>query len=104
MMNSIRRKNQEITKLSDNLWKVAGSAELDDLAETLAITLPEEEEYDTLGGLILDHLNAIPEDGSTFSLDLLGMHIEVLEIQDRRIEWTNISLLPKEEADTEDAD
>lgn len=98
------QEEQEITKLSDNLWKVAGSAELDDLAETLAITLPEEEEYDTLGGLILDHLNAIPEDGSTFSLDLLGMHIEVLEIQDRRIEWTNISLLPKEEADAEDAE
>ena len=98
------QEEQEITKLSDNLWKVAGSAELDDLAETLAITLPEEEEYDTLGGLILDHLNAIPEDGTTFSLDLLGMHIEVLEIQDRRIEWTNISLLPKEEADTEDAE
>lgn len=98
------QEEQEITKLSDNLWKVAGSAELDDLAETLAITLPEEEEYDTLGGLILDHLNAIPEDGTTFSLDLLGMHIEVLEIQDRRIEWTNISLLPKEEADAENAD
>lgn len=98
------QEEQEITKLSDNLWKVAGSVELDDLAETLAITLPEEEEYDTLGGLILDHLNAIPEDGTTFSLDLLGMHIEVLEIQDRRIEWTNISLLPKEEADAENAD
>jgi putative hemolysin len=98
------QEEQEITKLSDNLWKVAGSVELDDLAEALAITLPEEEEYDTLGGLILDHLNAIPEDGTTFSLDLLGMHIEVLEIQDRRIEWTNISLLPKEEADAENAD
>lgn len=98
------QEEQEITKLSDNLWKVAGSVELDDLAEALDIALPEEEEYDTLGGLILDHLNAIPEDGSTFSLDLAGMHIEVLEIQDRRIEWTNISLLPKDEAADADED
>ncbi len=98
------QEEQEITKLSDNLWKVAGSVELDDLAEALDIALPEEEEYDTLGGLILDHLNAIPEDGSTFSLDLVGMHIEVLEIQDRRIEWTNISLLPKDEAADTDED
>ena len=98
------QEEQEITKLSDNLWKVAGSVELDDLAEALDIALPEEEEYDTLGGLILDHLNAIPEDGSTFSLDLFGMHIEVLEIQDRRIEWTNISLLPKDEAADTDED
>ena len=57
-----------------------------------------------MGGLILDHLNAIPEDGSTFSLDLAGMHIEVLEIQDRRIEWTNISLLPNDEAGDADED
>ena len=45
--------------------------------------------------MILDHLNAIPEDGSTFSLDLAGMHVDVLTIADRRIEWTNVSLLPK---------
>ena len=92
------QEEQEITQLGDNLWKVAGSADLEEISEALSITLPEEEEYDTLGGLILDHLNAIPEDGSTFSLDLFGMHIDVLEIQDRRIEWTNVSLLPKNEA------
>ena len=70
---------------------------MEEIAETLSITLPENEEYDTLGGLILDHLNAIPEDGSTLSLDLFGMHIDILEIRDRRIEWTQVSLLPKQE-------
>ncbi len=89
------QEEQEITKLGDNLWRISGSADLEEIAKTLDITLPEEEEYDTLGGMILDHLNAIPEDGSTFSLDLAGMHIDVLTIADRRIEWTNVSLLPK---------
>ena len=89
------QEEQDITKLGDNLWRVSGSADLEEIAKTLDITLPEEEEYDTLGGMILDHLNAIPEDGSTFSLDLAGMHIDVLNIADRRIEWTNVSLLPK---------
>ena len=91
------QEEQEITQLGNNLWKIAGGADLEEIAETLSITLPENEEYDTLGGLILDHLNAIPEDGSTLSLDLFGMHIDILEIRDRRIEWTQVSLLPKQE-------
>ena len=54
------QEEQEITKLGDNLWRISGSADLEEIAKTLDITLPEEEEYDTLGGMILDHLNAIP--------------------------------------------
>ena len=85
----------EIEQIGENLWRVDGSVDLDTLSDALHVELPLEEEYDTLGGMILDHLNAIPEDGSTFSLDLAGMHIDVLTIADRRIEWTNVSLLPK---------
>ena len=85
----------EIVQLEDNLWRISGGAYVEDIAEALDLDLPEDIDYDTLGGMILDHLNAIPEDGSTFSLDLAGMHIDVLTIADRRIEWTNVSLLPK---------
>ena len=53
--------------------------------------LPEDDEYDTLGGMILDSLSAVPEDGSTPALDIAGLHIEVQEIKDRRIEWAVVS-------------
>ena len=90
------QEEQSITKLEENLWKIAGSTDLEEISEALNIDLPKEEEFDTLGGMILDHLNTIPEDGSTFTVDLMGMHIEVLQIEDRRIEWTNVSLLPQQ--------
>ena len=94
----------EIAKLNDNLWKVAGTAPLDELAEELQIDIPESEEYDTLSGLIMDHLNAVPEDDTTFEIDILRMHIKVTEIKDRRIEWTYISLNPEENPDEENSE
>ena len=89
---------QEIVQLEDNLWRVAGATELETLAETLDIDLPEEEEYDTLGGLVFSQLTAIPEDGSKLEVEACGLHIKVEELSDRRVEWALVSkLLPAEE-------
>lgn len=81
----------EIVPLSENLWRVAGSADIESIAEALSIDLPEDDEYDTLGGMILDCLNAVPEDGSTPAMDIGLLHVEVQEIKDRRIEWALVS-------------
>ena len=88
---------QEIVPLGENLWRVAGTAELKELSETLDIELPEDEEYDTLGGLIFAQLSVIPEDGSQIELDVYGLHIRVTELAERRVEWALVSKLPPEE-------
>ena len=88
----------EIVKLEDNLWKVSGNTTIDDLAEELDMELVTEEmEYDTVGGLIISLLQAIPEDGSNFDVEGMGIHIHVEDIAERRIEKAYISKLPKEE-------
>lgn len=84
---------QEIVQLGDNLWRVAGSADLEDLADATGALLPESDEYDTLGGLIFAQLSVIPEDGSQPEVDLLGLHIKVEELADRRVEWALVSRL-----------
>lgn len=57
---------QEIIQLEENLWRVSGSADLEELAEAMDFQLPEDEDrdYDTLGGLVFAQLAVIPEDGS----------------------------------------
>ncbi|MFA7672816.1 MAG: hemolysin family protein [Clostridia bacterium] len=84
---------QEITKLENNLWRVAGSTEIEMLEEKLDITLPEDAEYDTLGGLVFSHLNTIPKDGSKLTIDVFGLNIHVDEIKDHRVEWAYIRKL-----------
>lgn len=82
-----------ILSLESNLWKIEGSTKLEDIAETLDVSLPEDEEFDTLNGLVMDTLGIIPEDGNRPQMDLFGLHIQVLEVKDRRVEWALVSKL-----------
>lgn len=58
--------------MGDNLWRVAGSCELERVAEATGVQFPEDEESDTLGGLVFAQLSFIPEDGSQFTVDACG--------------------------------
>ena len=80
---------QEIIQLEENLWRVSGSADLEELAEALDCRLPEDEDrdYDTLGGLVFAQLAVIPEDGSRPVVEALGLRIRVEALCDRRVEW-----------------
>ena len=96
------QEEKDIEKLSDNLWRISGSCELEQVAEALGVTFPEDEESDTLGGLVFAQLSFIPQDGSQFTVNACGLHIEVQEFNDRRVEWALVSKLPPAEAQEED--
>ena len=96
------QEEQEIISLGENRWRVAGSADLEELFETLGMEMPEEEESETLGGLVYAQLSVIPEDGSHPEVDIYGLHIRVEELSERRVEWatvTRIAPAPAEEPD-----
>ena len=92
------QEEQEIIALDDGRWRVSGSADLEEMAETMGFELPKDEEidYDTLGGLVFSQLSVIPEDGSRPAVDALGLHIQVEELCDRRVEWALVEKLPPE--------
>ena len=94
----------EIVQLGDNLWRVNGSAPLETLQEKLGITLPLDEEYDTLGGLVYSQMTVIPRDGEQPELDVCGLHVKVERIVDRRVASALVSVIPKEDADSEETD
>ena len=99
----------EIQPLGDDTWRVSGTAELETVSEALGVTLPQDEDYDTLGGLIFSRFSTIPQDGTTPSLTLWAtpdgeppkeeeaqadkIEIQVETIEDRRIEWARVHVL-----------
>ena len=89
------QEEQEIIQLEGDRWRVSGSADLEEMAETMGFELPKDEEidYDTLGGLVFSQLSVIPEDGSRPAVDALGLHIQVEELCDRRVEWALVERL-----------
>ena len=98
----------EIQPIGENTWRVSGTADLEVLAEALKVTLPQDEDYDTLGGLIFSRFSTIPEDGSTPSLTLYAtedgeppedggladeIQVQVESIVDRRVEWARLTVI-----------
>ena len=88
------QEEKDIEQVDTNLWRVSGSCELDQVAEALDMEFPEDVESDTLGGLVFAQLSAIPQDGSQIEVDACGLHIKVLELTDRRVEWALVSRNP----------
>ena len=98
------QEEQEIIPLEGGRWRVSGSADLEELAEAMDFSLPEDEErdYDTLGGLVFSQLSVIPEDGSRPVVEALGLRIQVEELCDRRVEWALVEQLePDPEKESE---
>ena len=100
------QEEQEIIPLEDGRWRVSGSADLEELAEAMELELSEDEErdYDTLGGLVFSQLSVIPEDGSRPVVDALGLHIQVEELCDRRVEWALVEKLEPAPEEAGEAD
>ena len=84
---------QEIVPLDDSHWRISGAAALEDVAEALRMEFPEDEEAETLGGLVFASLDVIPADGTHPTVDAYGLHIQVEELSDRRVEWAKVSKL-----------
>ncbi|MHC1785628.1 MAG: hemolysin family protein [Christensenellales bacterium] len=82
---------QDIVAQGEGRFRVAGSAEIEAFNEASGLELPLDEEYDTIGGLLLSLLNAIPDEGSQPEIDAYGLHFRVLAVADRRIAWVEIS-------------
>ena len=99
-----RERPSDIQQIGPNVWRVAGSCWLEDVAETLKVKIPESDEYDTLGGLIFSRLTSIPKDGDHVSVTACGLSIETEEIVDRRVLWAKVTVPEKAEKPRQDGE
>ena len=71
-------------KLSDTHFRFSARIEIDYINEQYNLNIPESEDYETLGGLVLYELANIPEKNSKLKID--GFTFVAEEVTDRRIE------------------
>ena len=72
-----------------------GSAKLDDINETIGTELASED-YDSIGGYIIEQLDCLPKDGQSVTLES-GIRLVVDRIDKNRIELVHIWLPEKQE-------
>lgn len=82
-------KPEDIQQLDENRWLVCGCADIDDVSETLGISMPTEL-YDTFGGFICGVLDEIPEDGAEPCLETDELIIRVHSVENHRIGCTTV--------------
>lgn len=68
----------------DGSWLLDGSLPIDQMAETLALTLSVERTYQTVAGFVLQHLPRLPATGDKVTVD--GWTFEIVDMDGRRID------------------
>lgn len=77
-----------IRRDEDGSYVVEARVRIDELNDELSVSLPEAEDYETIGGYVLSCLGYIPKVGET--LDTNGLRISVLEAEERRVKRLRI--------------
>jgi putative hemolysin len=76
--------NPYATERDDGSWLLSGSMPVDEMAEMLAIVLPEKRSFTTVAGFVLAQLQHIPKTGEHVTVS--GWRFEVIDLDGRRID------------------
>lgn len=90
-----------IKEIGEREYMIEGSTNLDDLNDRLDLQL-ESEDYDSLGGFIIEHLDRLPEEGDSITTED-GLRLVVESLDKNRIESVH-AYLPEPPVETEDDD
>jgi CBS domain containing-hemolysin-like protein len=77
-----------LKKLSDDVYEVNGSLKLDDLNEMLGTSF-ESEDYDSIGGIIIELLDRFPTEGESVTTDD-NITLTAKKVDNNRIETVEI--------------
>ncbi|MBL7473000.1 hemolysin family protein [Robertkochia sediminum] len=81
----------EEEQLSENEFRFSARLEVDHVNEEYRLDLPESENYETLGGLIVSHLGDIPEKGEVLRIETY--EFTILEVSNTKIEILHLKVL-----------
>lgn len=91
----------EIERKDDQHWIVSGQADLDEVGTAINVEFPDDD-FETLGGLVINLLGRIPEENELPEVSWEDIHFKVLAMDEKRIakvEIQRISQVDPEETE-----
>jgi putative hemolysin len=82
------REAPPIQRIDDDTYEASGRVRMDELNADTPFTFPEDNQFDTLGGLVLHELGRIPKPGE--SVDYDGMKLTVVAASRRTVDRVRI--------------
>ena len=84
---------EEISQISENIYRFDGSVSIDEVSKLLDIEI-EEDEYDTLGGFLTHLLGRIPEEDEKPEIIYKNATFNVILVEDKRIATVDAKVEP----------
>ncbi|WP_322930111.1 hemolysin family protein [Arenibacter sp. GZD-96] len=81
-------------QISENFFKFSARLEVDYLNETYKLELPESDEYETLGGFIVNETGEIPAQNE--EIKIANFLFTILEVSNTKIDVVSLQVLEKE--------
>lgn len=81
-------------QLSENVYKFSARLEVDYINENYKLELPESDEYETLGGLIMNDIGEIPEQDTEIKID--NFLFQILEVSNTKIDLVSVHVLAED--------
>ena len=81
-------------KIDDDAYKFSARLEVDYINETYKINLPENENYETLGGLIVNHTEEIPSQNDIVNIN--NFQFTIIEVSNTKIDMVELKVLEED--------
>jgi CBS domain containing-hemolysin-like protein len=85
----------EIKKIDDDVCEALGRAHVDEINAVMAFELPEEEDFDTIGGFVFAEFGRVPTAGESITWQD-SVRVTVLEASRRRVNRVRLERVRKE--------
>lgn len=93
IVGDIETGEPQATQRQDGSWLLDGMLDIDEFKELFHLSsLPNEEDYETLGGFVMTFLGRIPHTADQFEWQ--GLRFEVVDMDGRRVDKVLVTTLP----------
>lgn len=90
---------EPIKKIDERTYELDGRYKVDELNDEFDMRIPEDEDYETVGGFIFSKLGYIPQTGESFEHE--NLQITVLDAGERKINRVRITIKREQEENNE---
>ena len=80
---------EPVVQIDERTFEVDAQLRVDEISEQLDLDLPEGEDYETMAGLVLYHLQRIPAEGEV--LNCQDLRLEVTQMKGPKIEKVRVT-------------
>ena len=93
IVGDIETGEPQVTQRQDGSWLLDGKLDIDEFKEIFHLgALPNEDDYETLGGFVMASLGRIPHTADQFEWE--GLRFEVVDMDARRVDKVLVTTLP----------